>query len=403
MEIKTGFIAPIIDSTHYVLGASPVPQNVLQEDGQWIKYVNEFEPQNKGYESWGCTIHGSINAIEILMRRQFLPDNYSERYSYIKAGITPPGADPHTTLESLRKTGLIDEEILPWTPDLATLEEYASFKNANESECDKKAQEWLNTYELKHEWVPNNKESMMSALRYSPLGVGVYAWQINSKGLYFTPEGQQANHWCLVIGYVEGEYWLVQDSYMQDGSQIKRLEWDFPFPFVKRYSLVVREQTKKKLSLLEQLLLTLREWLNLSPKEPVKSVTMPEDVIINKVKINQFAKAIENFEGYYMGSRSFRNHNPGNLKWANQRLAVGKDKQGFAQFKSYEDGFITLCTMIENACTGKSKIYKPEMTISQFFSIFAPASDNNKPDNYAKFVADRVGLLVTDPISKLIS
>lgn len=276
MTKNTGFLIPAIDSTHYVLGASPVPQNILQADGQWIKFVNDFEPQNKGYESYGCTIHGSINAIEILMRRQFLPDNYSERYSYIRAGITPPGADPHTSLESLRKTGLVDEEVLPWTDNLTTLEDYRRFWGSSESECDKKALEWLETYELKHEWVPGNKEAMKTALQYSPLGVAVHAWQVNSKGLYYTPEGAQANHWCLVIGYVEGEYWLVQDSYLGEEGQIKRLEWNYPFPFVKRYSLVVREISKKKLNLLESLLLTLREWLGLLPKESVKSVITPE-------------------------------------------------------------------------------------------------------------------------------
>jgi hypothetical protein len=41
-------------------------------------------------------------------------------------------------------------------------------------------------------------------------------------------------------------------------------------------------------------------------------------------------------------SRSFRNKNPGNLKWAGQAKAIGHDDKGFAIFATTQDGMDAL-------------------------------------------------------------
>ena len=119
--------------------------------------------------------------------------------------------------------------------------------------------------------------------------------------------------------------------------------------------------------------------------------------------IDKFCLAIEKMEGYYKGSRSYRNKNCGNLRYIGQKLAIGKDKDGFAIFKTYQDGYNTLKMMVYNACAGKSKIYSPTMTIAQFFALFAPASDKNDPNHYAITVANACGLPVTTPIKNLLT
>lgn len=107
--------------------------------------------------------------------------------------------------------------------------------------------------------------------------------------------------------------------------------------------------------------------------------------------LEKFAEAIRQHEGFYKGSRSWRNNNPGNLKFASQPGAVGQDAGGFAVFNTYEDGWNALIELISRAATGNSSVYYPEMTILQFFQKYAPSADNNNPLAYASIVAEYIG------------
>lgn len=125
--------------------------------------------------------------------------------------------------------------------------------------------------------------------------------------------------------------------------------------------------------------------------------------------LDKFIDAIKEIEGWFpiskkypIGSRSFRNRNIGNIRFVGQRLAIGKDKDGFAVFKTEEDGRKTLETMIYNAAIGKSRVYKPTDTILQFAQKYAPSFDGNHPKSYATFLAKRTGITINTPISKLI-
>lgn len=119
-------------------------------------------------------------------------------------------------------------------------------------------------------------------------------------------------------------------------------------------------------------------------------------------RLEAWADAIQQHEGWYVGSRSYRNNNPGNIKYVGQALAIGKDSAGFCIFKSYADGRKCLTDMLVRAATPPPEGYYPEMTLRQFFAKYAPSSDNNDPDAYAKFVAQKTGVTVDTPISQLI-
>lgn len=121
-----------------------------------------------------------------------------------------------------------------------------------------------------------------------------------------------------------------------------------------------------------------------------------------KSKIGFWANAIKEMEGWFEGSRSFRNNNPGNLKYAGQRNTIGLDNNGFAIFATYEDGWNALVHQLTIAADGRSAVYNPEMTLLEFFKVYAPASDNNHPENYAKFVADKIGVKVGTKIKDLL-
>lgn len=102
--------------------------------------------------------------------------------------------------------------------------------------------------------------------------------------------------------------------------------------------------------------------------------------------LQEFCAAIKQFEGWYPGSRSYRNNNPGNLrKWHSM---VGQDG-GFAVFATYEEGWKALVELVERAKTGKSSYYRPEMSFFEFFSVYAPSDDGNHPKTYATYVAQK--------------
>jgi len=121
-----------------------------------------------------------------------------------------------------------------------------------------------------------------------------------------------------------------------------------------------------------------------------------------KSKLEKWAEAIKEYEGWSVGSRSYRNNNPGNLKYVGQVLSTGADSMGFAIFKSYKDGWDTLLKMLKNAATGLSSVYRPENSLFVFFSKFSPAADNNDPGAYALFVSHKIGVVPSVLIKELV-
>jgi hypothetical protein len=112
--------------------------------------------------------------------------------------------------------------------------------------------------------------------------------------------------------------------------------------------------------------------------------------------IEKIAAAIQSFEGYFPGSVSFRNNNPGNLKFANQPGATGQDARGFAIFDNFDDGQEALLTLLN-----KRAAQHPEWTLLDLFNSYAPPTDNNNPAQYADFVATRTGLTSDTTLSEI--
>ena len=94
-------------------------------------------------------------------------------------------------------------------------------------------------------------------------------------------------------------------------------------------------------------------------------------------------------------------NNPGSLRFLGQKYA--KNDNGFCAFDTLEHGIEALKTLLINACTGKSKVYYPEMTLLEFQKTYSPSSDGNNPFAYANFVAHKIGCTIDTPIKDLIS
>ena len=119
-------------------------------------------------------------------------------------------------------------------------------------------------------------------------------------------------------------------------------------------------------------------------------------------KIQEFAEAIKKHEGWFEGSRSWRNKNPGNLRYSKQKKCVGKDKDGFAIFSTFEAGLEALYHQITIACDGRSKVYTPNDTIYDFFAKYAPSWDNNNSGKYAEYVSKELDIDPHSPIKELL-
>lgn len=107
-----------------------------------------------------------------------------------------------------------------------------------------------------------------------------------------------------------------------------------------------------------------------------------------KTLYDRMAQAIMEFEGYFQGSVSYKNNNPGNLKFRGQAGATGADSQGHAIFSTFEEGYNALVNQVRIMFTAGGSLYNPGMTLYQVFAKYAEA--NSVP--YAQFVASRLGV-----------
>ena len=104
-----------------------------------------------------------------------------------------------------------------------------------------------------------------------------------------------------------------------------------------------------------------------------------------------YAEFIQRHEGWFPGSKAFRNNNPGNLAYAGQPGAT-KDPDGFAVFPDYKSGWEALNRQIAADA-------KRGLSIRQFTAKYARDSvKGNNPEQYARDLATSLGKSVDDPI-----
>lgn len=253
---NTGFVKPKITKEDFRRGDGKLGAEVINPTGQWDESLPVLEPQNLYFETFCCTVWNTIKCLCILAKRKFgeIWDK-AERYNSVLAGIQEGyGGSPHNAAESIRKLGVVEQSSLPWTSDMNTFKEFASPKPMTQEYLDE-GRRWLRSFTFGHEWVyalgssrvksffyylgyklgfKTLQEAMMDALQYSPLGVSVYAWIFDSNGLAVKQPWQSDNHWTCCYGYVKDQYWLIYDSYLKC---FVKCAWNYPFGFVKRYSL----------------------------------------------------------------------------------------------------------------------------------------------------------------------
>lgn len=228
--------------------------SIVKPDGNWEAEAKKllFEPQRRRVETMYCTIFDTENLIQMVQVAKYGEyEEYDEIPLAHDAGVSPyRGGSPHSVMETIRKGGMYPKGTYPFDDSITTKEQLL-YKPTTADRAE--AKKWLDRWSFGHEWIWNfSPNHLMEMLKTSPLGVGVYAWNYDStKKVYTKPSWATDNHWtCVIVGAVPGKYWLVLDSYEDfSGTPFKKLDWNYPFGFVKRIYLekkTLSEQEQRK-------------------------------------------------------------------------------------------------------------------------------------------------------------
>lgn len=396
-NIRQSFKYPEITGDHYVFGSTQLEANILRPDRDWRRYTPPGELQRRyGVESSACFIEAQQHVIATILEEQYdLPDqNFSARFNMIFTESTPSGGDPLQGANSFRKNGLIPDSMLPFAPYITEWAQFKSFNGANMADCLVEGQKWLNKYDPHYDIVIKKEydlgikyERLKDALHFSPIAVSIYG-KVDASGNYVPkPAGVSDTHLVELVYIDDNNVPTIFDTYEPF---VKQLPANYNFDFGLRWTI---DNTPEKLSLIALIINKIKELMDkLTPRpntqpEPVLPQLEPSVSMLDK-----FCLAIQEREGYFKGSRSYRNCNPGNVKYSPVGYApiygvVRKDVDNFAIFKDYETGYLYLKNFI------KSKASKnPQQTIRQFISVYAPASDNNNEVAYADFIGNKLGV-----------
>lgn len=313
----------------------------------------------------------------------YLDNDLSNRFNAILSGTTKQGNSLKAPLQSIHADGVIPQSLLPET-DL-TWEQYHDPKAITQKMRDlgaEFAKRFLVSYEKVH------RSHFHEVSKDDFLSVALFAWPQPENGVY--PATSDAPNHAVAI--YKPRY-FVMDNYLDENRKndfIKQLSPDYLF-YEEGYRIFVGAEYpyQKQVSLYEQVLALLKHILSIVQTPAPKPEPKPAPT--NNL-LNAMCLAIQKHEGWYPGSRSYRNNNPGNLVYVGQPGAT-KEKNGrFCVFATYEDGFAALKNMILNAAKGKSKVYRSDMNLNEFFGVYAPDHDNNDSLRYAKVVAQAMSV-----------
>jgi hypothetical protein len=107
--------------------------------------------------------------------------------------------------------------------------------------------------------------------------------------------------------------------------------------------------------------------------------------------LRDLALAHQKHEGWFPGSVSQRNNNPGNLRLTPYQMSTFGAVMGernFAKFPTYELGLQALMGDLRAKITGNSAHinYNANPTLLTYVSVYAPVGDGNAPVSYANAV-----------------
>lgn len=193
--------------------------------GQWTDIVIKVEIQKNIFgDTYWCVTFSCNNCHEILHVKLYgVEINKSERFLAIASGtIRGQGNSKGKVAETNRTVGFVKEEACPFLPSTSIDEAYAPL----DTKLYDLAKQSLAMYEFGYKWLKDNKpETLKVGLQFSPVQVDVESYAFNEAGLIINSGGDYI-HEVIIIGYVEGEYWIVMDS---ENQQFVKFDWGYNF------------------------------------------------------------------------------------------------------------------------------------------------------------------------------
>lgn len=113
-------------------------------------------------------------------------------------------------------------------------------------------------------------------------------------------------------------------------------------------------------------------------------------------RAERLAEAIATQEGFFVaGSRAQRNRNPGNLTQSFGFAVVGADGM-FPIFASAAEGWAALRTQVGMMLDGTSRIYGPEMSITEVARRYTTSQQEEWAANVASYLGVPVGTSISE-------
>jgi hypothetical protein len=416
-----GLIIEPIQPEDFFLGSSQslavkYGAEILVPDGDWNNFTPATEHQDTSDgDTWACVSFGTSNAVEMLARVRFqenknLSDRFLAKTSGTKVG---QGNSPAKVADTLRHGWSVDEKEWPF---VNTTEEYYADIPANLPTL---AIARGAEFEFGYQYIPNNAASIKLALKSSPVCIAVTAWQADAAGVYQRIQGLTENHWTTIVKVLDNGNYQVFDSFYPFDKEVNPEACkSIAMSYYLNRQIVSESLFKKFINAILALFTESKpESVTEAPKQPpAPSISPVEAPIVppappapsptvppaHESKLETFCLAIRTHEGWFPGSRSQKNNNPGNCRYSNVGYLdiykpVLRDPQNFAVFKDYATGWLYLQNLIRE----KIKAH-PDWTLFEFFAGrlqqngtrvggYAPAEDNNDPTAYAAAVGKQVG------------
>lgn len=138
--------------------------------GDWTPYLVTKEKQYGKQDSMSCVSFSACSSIEI--QQKFLTGqevNYSDRWIAKRSGTTVHGNWMYVVGDAIRRDGLVREEHYPAPPNYTFNEYHAEIPELLLPALKKEGQEWLSQWDVKTEFVPATKESILKHVKHAPL------------------------------------------------------------------------------------------------------------------------------------------------------------------------------------------------------------------------------------------
>lgn len=261
--LPTDFIYPEIKETDFIVGSDNIDAPILRSDGDWRPYTPPEEEQRRnGVESSACFVEGCQHSLASIQEEEYdlIDQNYSARFNLMFSSASPQGGDPLKAAQSFRDKGLIPDEMLPFSEEITSWEEFNSFKGGDKAACLKQGKKWREIWDpkysiaVKREYdVVEKYRILRQVLKSCPAPVSVYAWVIKD-GLYIKPKGVRDNHLAELVYIDSDNHPYIWDTYPPF---LKKLEPFYDFDFGMRWTLTRVDKKKDNwlVDLIKRLLL----------------------------------------------------------------------------------------------------------------------------------------------------